>query len=101
MESESRPGVAAQINLGNNYAQPSASFEAIPGGNELDRITSYLGNRNCSAPWTSDEERKAETGQEVGKRAASTRAAEKAILERTYAIRDGSSSIFNSGSAFA
>lgn len=101
MESESRPGVAAQINLGNNYAQPACSFEAIPGGNELDRVTSYLGNRNCGAPWTSEEERKAETGQEVGKRAASVRAAERLMLERMYAIRDGSAKIFNPGSAFA
>jgi hypothetical protein len=100
MDTESRPGVAAQINLGSNYAQPSASYEAIPGGNELDRITSYLGNRNCGAPWTSDEERKAETGQEVGKRTASPRAAEKAMIERSYAIRDGASSIFNAGSSF-
>lgn len=99
MESESRPGVAAQINLGNNYAQPSSSFEAIPGGNELDRLTSYLGNRNCGAPWTSDEERRAETGQEVGKKADSRRAAERAMLERMYAIRDGSSNIFTGGSS--
>lgn len=99
MESESRPGVAAQINLGNNYAQPACSFEAIPGGNELDRITSYLGNRNCGAPWTSDEERRAETGQEVGKRAASVRSAERAMVERMYAIRDGTSNTFIGGSS--
>ena len=100
MESESRPGIASKIFLGNNYAQPSCSFEAVPGGNDLDRLSSYLGNRNCGSPWTSDEERAAESASEVGKRTESARAAERLLLERSYAVRPGTPSIFSGGSTF-
>jgi len=50
MEEESRPGYPECIYLGNNYAQPVSSHPSHPGGNELDRVESYLGIQNWGAP---------------------------------------------------
>lgn len=53
---DSRPGQPlVGIEFGGCYAQPSLTFDATYLANEFDRITSYLGNRNCSAPVSSDE----------------------------------------------
>lgn len=47
---ESRPGNSPLIPLGNNYAQPSASYGAVYEGNGLNRNISWMGARNCGAP---------------------------------------------------
>lgn len=58
---DSRPGSPRYaVHLGGNFAQPTLAFEASWLSNETDRITSYLGNRNCGAPLTSQEEQQAE-----------------------------------------
>src|SRR5215470_2311512 len=96
-EPTSRPGVAGRNYLGDNYAQPTVSIEAIPGGNDLSRIESYLGNRNCGAPWTSIEEQQAENRAETtGKN--TVRAYELLILARAYAFRDTLKDVFTQGS---
>jgi hypothetical protein len=96
-DADSRPGSPGRVYLGDNYAQPTVSFEAIPGGNDLSRTESYLGNRNCGAPWTSDEERQAENiAETTGKK--DTRSYEKLILARAYAIRDTLKEVFTPGS---
>jgi hypothetical protein len=97
MQADSRPGSPGRVYLGDNYAQPTISFEAIPGGNDLARVESYLGNRNCGAPWTSDEERQAENIAEAGGK-KDTRSYEKLILMRAYAIRDTLKDVFTQGS---
>jgi hypothetical protein len=99
MEADSRPGSPARINLGWNYAQPSTSFDAIPTGNELNRAISYLGDRNCGAPYTSTEERLSENIAEAGEQRGS-RAAEIELLKRAYAIRDNTSETFSLGSVY-
>ena len=99
MEADSRPGAALKPYLGGNYAQPSDAYDAWWCSNELNRLTSYLGNRNCGAPWTSDEERKAETSPEAGKK-PDAYAAEKLIVQRAYAVRDNLSSTFNLGTSY-
>ena len=68
MEADSRPGAALKNYLGGNYAQPTDSYDAAWCVNDVTRLISYLGNRNCGAPWTSEEERKAETtSEEIGR----------------------------------
>jgi hypothetical protein len=99
MESESRPGSAARISLGSNYAQPAVSFEAISGGNELNRVESYLGNRNCCAPYTTGEERAIERVAEVGEQKG-PRVAEIAMLKRAYAVREIGNEMFTLGSVY-
>jgi hypothetical protein len=93
MEAESRPGSPARINLGWNYAQPVTTFDAIPSGNELNRVISYLGDRNCGAPYTSIEERKSESIAEASEEKG-THGAELELLKRAYAIRDNTSEVF-------
>ncbi len=100
METVSRPGSPLRINLGDSYAQPTISFDAISGGNELSRMESYLGNRNCCAPYTSEEERIAENVAEAGEK-KNPHAAELEILKREYAIRDKAAEIFILGSGYA
>lgn len=48
--SESRPGIAPIIAMGNNYAQPSVSYGSLYEGNGLSRAISWMGARNCGAP---------------------------------------------------
>jgi hypothetical protein len=98
MESESRPGIAGRIYLGGNYAQPSVSYDAIPGGNEMTRIETYLGNRNSTAPWTSTEEQQAENRAETGGK-KDVRTYEQLILMRAYAVRDSLREVFGQGTA--
>lgn len=99
MEADSRPGAALKNYLGGNYAQPSDAYDACWCSNDVTRITSYLGNRNSGAPWTSDEERKAESSPEAGKKPDAF-AAEKLIVQRAYAVRDTQGGIFNLGSSY-
>ncbi|MGD8450269.1 MAG: hypothetical protein PVJ57_00495 [Phycisphaerae bacterium] len=99
MEMISRPGSPARIHLGGNYAQPAVSFEAIPGGNDLDRLESYLGNRNCGAPYHPDEERRSENVQEAGERKGGSGVAELEMLKRFYAVRDSLTDVFVPGSS--
>jgi hypothetical protein len=99
MEADSRPGSPLKIYLGGNYAQPSDGYDASWCVNEVGRITTYLGNRNCGAPWSSDEERKAENSPEAGKKPDAF-AAEKLIVQRAYAVRDTQSVTFNLGSSY-
>ncbi|MBI5865673.1 MAG: hypothetical protein HZB38_14420 [Planctomycetes bacterium] len=100
IDADSRPGSAAKIYLGGNFAQPTATPDACWGGNEIDRIVSYLGNRNCGAPWSSDEERAAENTTEAGRgKKPSPREAEKLVVMRAYAMRDRLADIFTQGSA--
>ena len=99
MEADSRPGSALKQYLGGNYAQPSDASDAWWCANDGTRVVSYLGNRNCGAPWTSDEERNAETSPEAGKKPDAF-AAEKLIVQRAYAVRDSQGGIFNLGSSY-
>lgn len=46
MAIESRPGMAASIPLGHNYAQPSISPHAVPEGHQLQRALWWAGDRN-------------------------------------------------------
>ncbi|MFN0137583.1 MAG: hypothetical protein ACKVS9_15880 [Phycisphaerae bacterium] len=45
---DSRPGFAASIPLGGNYAQPSVTMEALPEGNSLDQAMNWAGMRQLS-----------------------------------------------------
>lgn len=99
MQEFSRPGVAARVHLGGNYAQPTVSFKSMPFASDVDRLESYLGNRNASAPWTSDEARAAESVAEVGAR-KSDRECARTIVKRRYAIREQSQDPFGSGSTY-
>jgi hypothetical protein len=99
MQEVSRPGVAAQVHLGGNYAQPAVSFNSMPFGSDVSRIESFMGNRNASAPWTSDEARAAEKVAEVGPR-KSDREHARTIVKRRYAMREQSQDPFREGSTY-
>ncbi len=99
MQEISRPGSAARVHLGGNYAQPAVSFNSMPFGSELARLESYMGNRNATAPWTSQEAREAEKSAEVGAQ-KSDREHARRIVQRRFAIREQSPDPFAEGSTF-
>ena len=45
---DSRPGYAANVSLGGNYAQPSVTMEGLPEGNSLDKSMNWAGARQLS-----------------------------------------------------
>ena len=99
MQEVSRPGIAARVHLGGKYAQPAVSFNSMPFATDVDRLESYMGNRNASAPWTSDEARAAEKVAEVGPQ-KSDRDHARTIVKRRYAIREQSQDPFGEGSTY-
>ena len=47
---ENLPGLAPHVHEGGNYAQPTATTSALPGGNPLERALSWSGRQNCASP---------------------------------------------------